>query len=554
MSTNAAATLTVKLRDLASPKIAGLSRRLGKAGSEFKKLQVGKRLGRDLGKLRKNLGGVLSMATRAGVALGGTGLIAGGVFAKGVIDATAKMEMLEAALVTMEGSTKAARAAMAKISEFSDKTPFELETVAEAYTRLRVLGMEPTEKLMRTMGDTAAAMGKPMLQPIEAIADAMTGSNERLKELGITAAVAGEKVTFAWVESGKTVTKTVDRTNKLLVADTISTIWNDRYAGAMKRMSQTWDGLMSTLKSKWFLFQVAVGRSGLMDKLKDRLVALLDQINKWTEDGTLERWAKQIGDAFSKAFDEVAKAFNWLKKNWPEVKAQMKEAWRVFTKEVVPALKDIAKWLKETGTAASKAVGGPKNLAKILAALAALKVLAPLGGIAKTFFDIGVWGFKAATGTQSLTTAVKVFAASSVGKLAAVGAAAFAATTAIDRLIGKRAQLEGGSASQHLGKIAGESSGFNRFVAGVGNLVGSDTLVDAARGNMRQNANLAVARGDRAQSLRSAMALAGSGASPQEVRAALDVRVKVDQDGRVKRTEVHSRGGMDMNLGEVATP
>lgn len=550
MASNATATLTVKLRDLASPKFKSLgaaagrsASRIGKLGSEFKRLEIGKRLGRDFGQLNRNLGGVASMAGRAGLAVGGLGAVAAGTFAKGVVDATAEMEMMQVALVTLEGSSGKAKEAMKWISDFSDRTPFELKEVNDAYTKLRVFGIEPTTGLLRILGDTAAAQGKPIMQSVDAVTKAMNGENEMLKEFGITASVAGKKVSFSWVEAGKTITKTVDRTNKQLVADTLSTIWNDQYAGAMDRMSKTWTGLMSTLRSKWFLFKVAVGESGLLDKLKERLVALLKQITKWTEDGTLERWAKQIGDAYAQAFDAVVDGFDWLRKNWPEIKNQLKESWRV-ARDLWPVLKSVAKQIWSLGQAASDAVGGPKNLLKILLALGAAKTLAPLAGIARTFGSIALKVTEAATGVKALTLQMSGL------KVLAAGAAGWAFGSLLDQWIGKVLKLRGELLSTELALQGGESSGFNKLMADVGDAIGSETLSDAARGNMRRNLVDAQVRGDRAQAQRSAAAMALTGTSAQEIRQALDVTVRVDQDGRLRRTEV--RGTDGLNLGRVA--
>lgn len=71
--------------------------------------------------------------------------------------------------------------------------------------------------------------------------------------------------------------------------------------------------------------------------------------------------------------------------------------------------------------------------------------------------------------------------------IAGAGAFGYAAGRALDEVIGKVFHLKEGLASTALGTRAGESDGFNRFVEGLGKLVGSDTLIDAARGNRRRN-------------------------------------------------------------------
>ena len=52
---------------------------------------------------------------------------------------------------------------------------------------------------MRDLGDASAAMGVPMLQAVEAMKDAVTGENERLKELGIISSKSGDVIEYSYV-------------------------------------------------------------------------------------------------------------------------------------------------------------------------------------------------------------------------------------------------------------------------------------------------------------------------------------------------------------------
>ena len=122
------------------------------------------------------------------------GLIAGGLamLGRSFLDTAAQFEKFETVLGVIEGSEEKGKAALSWVSDFAAKTPYELTEVTEAFVKLRSYGLEPTNGLLKTLGDTSAAMGKPLMQAVEAIADAITGENERLKEFGITAKVTGE--------------------------------------------------------------------------------------------------------------------------------------------------------------------------------------------------------------------------------------------------------------------------------------------------------------------------------------------------------------------------
>jgi hypothetical protein len=74
---------------------------------------------------------------------------------------------------------------MAWLTEFASTTPFQLDTVVESFIKMQALGLNPTEDALRSFGNTSAAMGKDLMQFIEAVADASVGEFERLKEFGV---------------------------------------------------------------------------------------------------------------------------------------------------------------------------------------------------------------------------------------------------------------------------------------------------------------------------------------------------------------------------------
>ena len=73
---------------------------------------------------------------------------------------------------------------MSWIREFAASTPFEVPGLVEASVRLEAYGLN-AKKYMRTLGDTAGAMGKPIMSAVEMVADASQGEFERLKEFGL---------------------------------------------------------------------------------------------------------------------------------------------------------------------------------------------------------------------------------------------------------------------------------------------------------------------------------------------------------------------------------
>lgn len=160
------------------------------------------------------------------------------------VNVAADFEVLETSLVTaFNGSESAAKGALDTITEFAANTPFQIEEVANAFIKLKNLGLDPSEAALTSYGNTASAMGKSLNQVIEAVADAATGEFERLKEFGIKSKSEGDKVTFTFKGIATTVQKDSASIQKYLL-----NIGNTDFAGGMERQSKTFKGQLSTLK------------------------------------------------------------------------------------------------------------------------------------------------------------------------------------------------------------------------------------------------------------------------------------------------------------------
>lgn len=240
--------------------------------------------------------------------------------AKSFLDTATEFENFNTQLVTIEGSSQKAKAAMSWITDFTSKTPYELAQVTEAYTRLRAYGLDPTNGLLKTLGDTASSMNKPIMQAVEAIADAVTGENERLKEFGIKARVVGDQIYYAWTDASNNARTSIADNNAASIESTLTAIWNEKYSGGMDRMSKTWSGMMSNLKDQWNLFALRIMESGLFEQMKESLAGVLSKINEWAENGQLQEWATQVGQGMKDAFDMTVAIFTFVKDNWDTIK------------------------------------------------------------------------------------------------------------------------------------------------------------------------------------------------------------------------------------------
>ena len=256
-------------------------------------------IGTAFGNVRSELGSLATQAAVAGAAIGYT-------FKTQFVDVAADFEKFRTILETTEGSAAKAQASMDWISAFAAKTPYDLNTVTESFVKLRAYGLDPTNGLLATLGDTSAAMGKDVMQAVEAIADAVTGENERLKEFGVRASKAGGKITYEYTNrAGEQQTATADADNRAAIQATLEAIFNEKYAGQMKKLSATWGGMVSNIGDQWTRFANMVMDSGVFADMKSRLGEVLGQLNAWAEDGTLKRYAEEVGGRIRWVIGEV---------------------------------------------------------------------------------------------------------------------------------------------------------------------------------------------------------------------------------------------------------
>jgi len=194
--------------------------------------------------------------------------------AAAVFNASKTYQSLNASLKTVTGSAENAESAFNLISEFSKRTPFQLKEVADAFIKLKSLGLDPSEEALESYGNTASAMGKSLNQFIEAVADATTNEFERLKEFGIKAKQQGDDVSFTFQGVTTTVAK-----NAAEIEGYLRGIGNVQFAGAMDEQMQTIGGQLSNLKDSFFRLAVDIGKSGASDAISGLMsdIALIVQ-------------------------------------------------------------------------------------------------------------------------------------------------------------------------------------------------------------------------------------------------------------------------------------
>lgn len=209
-------------------------------------------------------------------------------------------------LENTEGSQAKARKAMAWVTQFAEKTPYELDTVMAAFVKLRAYGIDPTDGALKTLGDTAAGMGKDIMEAVEALADAQTGEFERLKEFGIRGSQAGSMVKLTFVRDGKEMVVSA-RKNAKDIREALLGIWAGKFGGQMDKQAKGLTGMLSNLSDWWSGFQRRIGDAGVFDYFKGEVEGLLKSLQTPAGLAKANALAKNISDGMISGFKVLKK-------------------------------------------------------------------------------------------------------------------------------------------------------------------------------------------------------------------------------------------------------
>lgn len=232
------------------------------------------RLQRDMDDARRIVGGAVNgIAEMAKMARGALiGMAAGISFAAllhQVVDAQREFDKLNASLITATGSTANAALAFKTLQSFASTTPYSVQEATEAFIKMRNLGLDPSERALRSYGNTAAAMGKGLNQMVEAVADAATGEFERLKEFGITAKQNGDRVALTF----KGMTANIGN-NAKEIQDYLRKIGETDFGGGMELRAATLDGAISNLGDTWQSVLRTIASNGIGEAMLSGVLAV----------------------------------------------------------------------------------------------------------------------------------------------------------------------------------------------------------------------------------------------------------------------------------------
>ena len=202
--------------------------------------------------------------------------------ASSVVATTAKFEKYEAVLTNTYQSSEQSKKSFAFIKEFTASTPFSVDELTSSFIKFLNRGLEPTKESLTAFGDIAASQGKSFDQFTEAVLDATSGGGfERLKEFGIQASQAGDKVSLSF----KNQTVVVDKNNKAIEQALINFGKMPGVADSMASVSKTTEGAFSNLGDAMDSLKVALGTVflPLVKSITTGLASIVSYVTKFIE-------------------------------------------------------------------------------------------------------------------------------------------------------------------------------------------------------------------------------------------------------------------------------
>ena len=200
----------------------------------------------------------------------------------------------EAVLRNTFQSQEKANEAMKMLQQLAANTPSSLQEWTEGYIKLVNRGLQPTSQELTNLGDLAASQGKSLDQLIEAVLDAMTGENERLKEFGIKASKEGEKTQFTF----RGVTTEVRNSEDAIKDYLLSLGRLEGVAGSMVVQMNELEGIQSNLGDTMDAFFNNVGK-----KLEPFWKKILKKTNEFV--GDISSAIEPLSDSYDRQFQKV---------------------------------------------------------------------------------------------------------------------------------------------------------------------------------------------------------------------------------------------------------
>jgi phage tail tape-measure protein len=280
---------------VSTDQVGNAQRQLDKLGLEAKRVESSMGgVSRASDGLSRMLLGLVASVVSVGTAL---------AFVNKLVTTARTFEVLEAQLKTATGSAEDAVIAFNAIKQFATETPYDLAQATGAFIMLVNLGLNPSERAMRSYGNTASALNRELAEMANAVAKATTGEFEPLKGFGIKARREADEVVFTF----RGMTERV-KNNTKDIEDYFIRLGEVNFAGSMAERMKTLDGAISNLGDAWDQLFDTIAKQGPADLITQAIRLATDELGNLTAaiaSGQLEGHLVALKNRFGSLFDDV---------------------------------------------------------------------------------------------------------------------------------------------------------------------------------------------------------------------------------------------------------
>ena len=366
------------------------------------------RAARSAAYLRGQLGGVTSALSFVKFASAAAVIGLGEEFVRGVFKAGGEMQGMLVTLTKLEGGANNARKAMGWMRgnfAFGAGMRFSFPDIMKSYQMAKESGMNPQGGSLASFADLAAAWQVPLGRVLFAVKDAMLGTSTRpLANLGIKMHRSKDgPVTFNYQTSdGKNVTLEAKSDQQSILA-MIQRIVASKYGGLATAQGNTVPGKLEQLKKMLYIFQTNVWSAGVGDWAMSRLNQLLKLIQRASNDGSWDRFAKRISDFITGTGDKLIAFF--IKTDWASV-----------GRDIAALAGIIATLAGGLGLLAKLGGGGTSGLMNLFVVSKIIGITGALTGFSTVLAALGTVLFGLDIAAAPITVAI-----AAIGALVAVG-------------------------------------------------------------------------------------------------------------------------------------
>lgn len=225
------------------------------------------------------------------------------------IDSFKSWEDRKAGIQTITQDLQTTATVMSALDKVAADSVYGINDVTDSWVRMTNLGITASAEALEAFGNIAAGTrGKTMIDFTEAVADAITGEWERLKEFGIKARVEGDNVNFAFRGMTTTVKNNADEINKYLIS-----IGENDFANAQAEKMDNLSVRTDKLKDSWASLEAAVIDGTVGDSIGRAMRHAESTVVSFTQrlaSGQIETLMAGIANQFTAATNHISDGWN----------------------------------------------------------------------------------------------------------------------------------------------------------------------------------------------------------------------------------------------------